>query len=298
MSAAPPFVSVIVPTCDRPESLGVCLRALAAASYPRERFEVIVVDDGGRADVAGSCAADGLEVRLIRQHNCGAAAARNRGAAAAKGDVLLFTDDDCRVAGPWIQALVDAINRNPDALVGGQTVNALADNPFACASQLLVNAAACPRGGPTLFINGNNLAVSRSAFEIAGGFDETFRTSAGEDRELSARFQSLGRRLVFTPDAVVEHVSPLTWRRFLRQHLNYGRAAFRLRSHPSPRIPPPPYGSARFYLDLVIAPVDRVPSLSRWRQVATVRSLLILAQAATAVGFLAEWLTPRVASRA
>ena len=91
--------------------------------------------------------------------------------------------------------------QSPDALVGGHTVNALADNLFASASQLLVNRLCTPgngRGRP-IFVNGNNLATTRAAFESAGGFDPTFRTSAGEDRELSARFQGLGRPLAFGP---------------------------------------------------------------------------------------------------
>ena len=290
-----PFVSVVIATFERPTSLADCLDSLARADYPRERYEVVVVDDGGRTDLSDVCgrAAQRVDIRLVRQSNAGAAAARNRGAAAARGDVLLFTDDDCRVSPGWIRACVDALDASPGALVGGRTVNALAENPYASASQLLVNELCCPRGDrqPT-FISGNNLATSRAAFARAGGFDETFRTSAGEDRELSARCVELGQPLVYHPDALVEHVSPLTWPMFLRQHLNYGRAAFRLRTHPSPRSSPAPLAGVRFYLALVSAPVDRVAG-SHLHSV-TVRALLIAAQLATAAGLLAEWMRPRI----
>lgn len=297
MTSALPFVSVIVPTYRRPAALARCLEHLARADYPKDRYEVVVVDDGGEMDLAGVCAQfqDSLAVRLERQANGGAAAARNLGAAAARGDVLLFTDDDCLVQAGWIRALVDATRQSPDALVGGRTLNALATNPFATASQLLVNRLCTPRNGdgPT-FVNGNNLATSRAAFESAGGFDATFRTSAGEDRELSARFQGLGRPLAFSPDAVVEHANPLTWGAFIRQHLNFGRAAFRLRLHPSPRAEAPAFGSPAFYLGLLLIPVE--PGETPWRpaHVAVVRGLLVVAQLANAAGFIAERVSPRI----
>jgi len=296
MSDTSPFVSVIVPTFERPESLARCLRALAGSTYPRDRFEVIVVDDGGQMDVAHVCAAvEGIEVRLVRQGNGGAAAARNRGAATARGEMLLFTDDDCRVTPGWMDTLVDVIRENPEALAGGVTRNELAGNPFACASQLLVNEASRPRAdGRPRFVNGNNLAASRAAYESAGGFDETFRTSAGEDREISARFEALGRPLVLTDAAVVGHDSPLTWQRFVKQHTNYGRAAFRLRAHPSPRIDRLRFGSVGFYLGLLVLPVGVAGSPAAWRHAVSVRGLLLVAQVATAAGFLAEWLRPTI----
>ncbi len=299
MTAELPFVSVIVPTYRRPASLARCLEHLARSDYPGDRYEVVVVDDGGGGDLGEVCAQfrESLAVRLVLQANSGAAAARNQGAAAARGDVLLFTDDDCLVRAGWIGALVDTIRQSPDALVGGCTVNALVENPFAGASQLLINHLCTPSNGRGPgFVNGNNLATSRAAFESAGGFDPTFRTSAGEDRELSARFQRLGRPLAFSQDAVVEHANPLTFGAFVRQHLNFGRAAFRLRIHPSPRTGTLPFEGPGFYLGLLLSPVDRVPSPPRWLHLAAVRGLLAVAQVANAAGFVAEWLRPRVRS--
>ena len=292
-----PFVSVIVATFDRPAALARCLDHLARADYPADRREVVVVDDGGHVDLGAICTRfeGSLSVRLVRQPNSGAASARNHGAASAHGDVLLFTDDDCLASAGWIRAFVEATHGNPDALVGGHTVNGLPDNLCASASQLLANRLCTPDSGHNqpLFLNGNNLATTRAAFESAGGFDPTFRTSAGEDRELSARFQALGRPLVFAPDAVVEHANPLTSRAFFRQHVNFGRAAFRLRVHPSPRTGVVPFGGPAFYLGLVLMPVEPATS-ARWWRVAALRGLLAVAQLANAVGFLAEWLSPRV----
>lgn len=90
-----PFVSVIIPTYNRKESLLRTLDSLARQTYPADRFEVIVVDDGG-SDGTEEVAQQSFpyDLRYIRQENQGDAAARNYGALAARGDVLQFLDDD------------------------------------------------------------------------------------------------------------------------------------------------------------------------------------------------------------
>lgn len=100
-----PFVSVIIPTYNRKESLLRTLDSLARQTYPAERFEVIVVDDGG-SDGTEMIAQQSFPFALcyIRQQNQGAATARNRGAAEARGEILIFLDDDITVAPQFISA--------------------------------------------------------------------------------------------------------------------------------------------------------------------------------------------------
>jgi glycosyltransferase involved in cell wall biosynthesis len=101
---AGPEISVVIPAFERIGALEGCLHALAAQTLPPSKFEVIVCDDGSRLPVRDALAstlgalADRLHVRVIRQDNGGPAAARNRGAGAAIGRYLAFTDDDCRHA--------------------------------------------------------------------------------------------------------------------------------------------------------------------------------------------------------
>ena len=105
---------MIVPTHRRPAQLAECLAALARLDYPSDRYEVIVVDDGGgmpldevlepfRAHMAVTC----LAGRRV------AAAARNAGAARARGDLLAFTDDDCRPRPDWLRRLARAMRPSP-----------------------------------------------------------------------------------------------------------------------------------------------------------------------------------------
>ncbi len=134
-----PAIAVIVPTRDRPQQLSECLTALAGQTYPRARFEVIVVDDGSveplDAVIAGF--ADRLAVRVIRQPRQSAAAARNSGIAATRAAVLAFTDDDCRPAPDWLERLAERFEDGRSRLVGGGVVNALNDNAYSVTSQLI-----------------------------------------------------------------------------------------------------------------------------------------------------------------
>ena len=97
------FVSVVVPTFNRPAALASCLDALARQDYPADRYEMIVVDDGSAPTEAAAIAetATRHRVRLVRQENRGPAAARNAGVREAHGAYIAFTDDDCMPAPGW-----------------------------------------------------------------------------------------------------------------------------------------------------------------------------------------------------
>jgi GT2 family glycosyltransferase len=223
--------SVIVPTYDRPGHIAACLASLRRLERPGGTIEIMIVNDGGSALPTGTADdSEGCVVRVIEQANAGPAMARNTGAMMARGELLAFTDDDCRPEPGWLVAFDAALRAQPDALAGGRTLNAI-DSPFAEASQLLADfVAAYFHGGASgRFFTSNNLAVSREQFLTAGAFDTRFPFSAGEDRELCDRWSAQGRPSVRVEGAVIRHEHALDARRFLRQHFTYGRggAAFR-----------------------------------------------------------------------
>ena len=223
-------VTVVVPTFQRPDRLAACLAALRAQVLPPGiGFEVVVVDDGSAPPVPQAlCDPLGAarSVRLLRQHNAGPAIARNRGAAAARGRLLAFTDDDCRPAPGWLAALVAASEDAPDALIGGRTVNG-EDNVFSAASQDLIFYLA---DEDRQYFASNNIACRKDAFDALGGFAEGFPLAGGEDRDLGLRWGRSGRPLVAAPMAEVAHHHALTPRSFWRQHANYGRGARHMRA--------------------------------------------------------------------
>lgn len=230
---SPPFVSVIIPAYNAAATLPACLTALAAQTYPRDRYEVIVVDDGSQDTTAEIAAAAG--VRVIRQANAGPAAARNAGAAAAQGELLLFTDADCAPVPGWISALVGAF---ADPLVAG------AKGAYLTQQRGLV-----PRftqleyedrydrmaGAETIdFVDTYSAAYRQEIFQANGGFDTIFPTASVEDQELSFRLAEKGYRLVFVPQARVYHRHNPTLRAYLRRkfYIGYWKALL-ARWHPT-----------------------------------------------------------------
>src|SRR5215211_1321636 len=126
-----PIFSVVVPTSDRRGYLEGCLSALVGLEYPRDRFKVVVVDDGdGRAaELLGGAMEPGIRVEFAGSWDRGPAAARNAGAARARGRFVAFTDDDCEPAPDWLTALESALQDAQGTAAGGRTLNGAAGNP-------------------------------------------------------------------------------------------------------------------------------------------------------------------------
>lgn len=297
MRESQPFFSIIVPTFSRVERLRVCLEALVQLDYPRDRFEVIVVNDGGKmpADaVTPFC--EWINVKYIAQPHAGPATARNSGAGHAKGEFLAFTDDDCTPAPDWLQALAARFRIKPGHAIGGRTLNALPQNLCATASQLLIDYLYIYYNGAhteAVFLTSNNLALPADRFRSLGGFDTSFPLAAGEDREFCDRWVACGHTMIYAPEVLVSHAHALTLRSFFRQHFNYGCGAVqfhRLRArrvHRGIRVEP-----FSFYLDMLGHPFRqgwnwRAPMLS---------ALLVVSQLANALGFFVEKVTNKRAT--
>jgi len=288
-SAGTPLFTVIVPTHGRAASLRRCLDALARQTLPVSEWHAIVVDDGGQQDLAPIVAAVRGRVRidLIRQRRSGPAAARNAGAAAARGRYLAFTDDDCTPVPGWLAALACASERAPRDMLGGPIVNAVRQNLYSDVSQTVVsylyeyyNA-----GGTVRFLTSNNIAVPAEGFRALGGFSRGFRLAAAEDRDFCERWLNAGYSMTLAPDAVVEHHHALGFRSFWRQHFHYGRGAhgFHRARAAQARVPMSvePLG---FYVGLLRYPFRQrrgLPSASR-----TV--LMAVTQVANAAGYFFE----------
>ena len=226
-----PFFSIVIPTYNRPERLAKCLESLSNLNYPSDRFEVIVVDDGSSTPmetVVGKFR-EKMDITLISQANAGPASARNTGAATAKGKFIVFTDDDCQPTSNWLKSLETQFFTTPECLVGGKTLNALPENLYSTASQLLIDYLYDyynDDGEGASFFASNNFALPTDSFHQVGKFDTTFPLAAGEDREFCDRWLNLGYRMVTVSNAQIYHAHKLTLRSFWRQHFNYGRGAF------------------------------------------------------------------------
>jgi glycosyltransferase involved in cell wall biosynthesis len=198
MSQAP-TVSVVVPARDASATIERTVSALAAQQLDGE-FEVIVVDDGSADDTALRAERAGGPVTVLRLDARGAAEARNRGAAAARADVLAFTDADCAPAPGWLAAGLAALD---DAdLVQGR----VAPEPGASLGPFDRSLWIDAESG--LFETAN-LFVTRAAFERVGGFEEWLDTGGtkliAEDVWFGWRAVRAGSRMRFSPEALVHH---------------------------------------------------------------------------------------------
>lgn len=285
-----PFFSIIIPTYARPERLTACLQAIALLDYPRDRFEVIVVDDGSEMPIDPVVARfrDQLDLTLIRQANAGPATARNTGAARAMGKFLVFTDDDCAPALDWLKTLTARFATAPDCAIGGRTLNALPKNLYSTASQVLIDYlymyynAGLNRSS---FFASNNLAFPTDHFHALGGFDTTFPLAAGEDREFCDRWLHHGYEMIYAPEVRVYHAHKMTLPTFWRQHFNYGRGAFcfhqaRFRQDLG-RIKVEPVS---FYFNLLTYPLSQASH----QQALLLAALFVVSQVANVAGFFWE----------
>jgi len=215
-------ISLVIPTRDRPGPLAACLDSLVH-SFPEDAETIVVSDGGERPEIERWV--EPLRLRLIDAPHGGPAAARNRGLAAASGEVVAFTDDDCVPRPGWLAEL--AAHVSPGAAAAGTTVNGAA-GAYADASQTILELVG--RHADEAFFSGANVAFPATALRALGGFDESFRTA--EDRELCRRWRAAGLELRRAEGAVVEHRPEIDLAGFLGRFYAYGRGARRFHAAP------------------------------------------------------------------
>jgi GT2 family glycosyltransferase len=292
MSIQTPFISVIIPTYRRRTSLHACLEALTRLDYPRTCFEVILVDDGGGTPLTS--VVEPFECRLplkwIEQSHAGAAAARNRGAMEAQGEVLAFTDDDCRPAPDWLATIAGRWAADRNGGVAGRTVNALVHSAYAAASQALVDVLrdhALTHSTTPPFFPSSNLALPAEGFRRIGGFCPKFALTA-EDRDLCERWRASGGSWTYAPEAVIYHAHDLTLQSFWRQQFTHGRSAYHFHQTRAGQYQP----DLTLYLAVVRHPLSThastPDSAASGLRVLQLAALLALSQLAVASGFLRE----------
>jgi cellulose synthase/poly-beta-1,6-N-acetylglucosamine synthase-like glycosyltransferase len=240
-----------------------CLAGIGRTVLDAEAVEVVVAGDGGDVAKPPEGAAGAVPVRFTGDVRRGPAAARNRGARAARGNLIAFIDDDCVPTPEWLPALLGGAERRPEALLAGRVRNGLPANRWAEASHTLLDVVIDTynrRAGTPGFAPSSNLALRREVFDEVGGFDERFPRAAAEDRELCDRAFELGHPLVHVPAAVVDHFHDLDLRSFIRQHANDGRGTATYREVTIAGGRRPNAVQKRFYRRLLVATVRAGPA--------------------------------------
>jgi serine acetyltransferase/glycosyltransferase involved in cell wall biosynthesis len=237
-----PRVSVVIATRNRSGSLVRLVRQLGAQDLSPESFEIVVVDDASPEPVAPLLAELPVmpAVRVARIPWSGPGAARNRGATLARGEILVFLDDDMQVGPGFLAAHLSQHDAAAGAVVLGhiEADPGLAQMPLFeryHARQLARWRAAVAQGQEPVrgvHLCTGNVSMRRAAFEAVGGFDATLERS--EDRELGIRLEAYGCTFRFGEEAVAVHSSDHAdvgvW---LRRAYLYGRVDRRIAArHP------------------------------------------------------------------
>ncbi len=226
------MISVIVPVRNGLNTLPACLDALLVQTTPKEDYEVIVVDDGSTDGTANVACRERVTVDSIAAS--GPAAARNRGAQLATGELLLFTDADCIPAPDWVERLASVFTQ-PE-VIGAKGVYRTREHglvPRFVQLEYLSKYDHMTRLPSIDFIDTYSAAYRRDVFLANGGFDTSFPTASVEDQEFSFRLARKGYKLVFVPDAVVYHRHDLDLHDYFRRKFWIGYwKAFLLRRHP------------------------------------------------------------------
>jgi len=197
------FVSVIVPVCNNARCIQTCLESLLAQTYPRERYEVLIVDNGS-TDATRDVVQSYPVTLLIEDRTRSSYAARNKGLQHARGEVIAFTDSDCTPVREWIEEGVRALRSYSAELVGGNVRFVYSQRRTSAeiwdsltTKQIKQNIQNRGVG------NTANLFVRAAVFEQIGPFPDEIES--GGDLIWTKRATQNGFKLVYAPAAEVGH---------------------------------------------------------------------------------------------
>jgi glycosyltransferase involved in cell wall biosynthesis len=246
-------LSVVIPTKDRAPALAQTLAALEAQEVGEARVEAVVVDNGSSdetTELLRTRRPGAVRLRVLEHPEGGPAAARNAGAAAAGGEILLFLGDDTEPHGPGLlRAHLELHAGRPEEAYGvlGR-ITWSPRSPVTPFMRWLENGgpqfhygeiAAGPVDAATYFYS-SHASIKRSLFERVGGFDARFPGAAVEDTELGVRLADAELELEYHPELLVLHDHPTTPAQSMRRSVAVGRSAAlynRLRpDHPHPGV--------------------------------------------------------------
>jgi glycosyltransferase involved in cell wall biosynthesis len=225
-------ISIVIPTFNSAKVLGKCLESLTNQTVGREKYEVIVVDDGsndGTKDVVAK-----YPVTYIYQQNSGPAVARNNGVRRAEGDIILFTDADCEPQPNWVDEMIKPMN-DPQVVGVKGIYKTRQKEPIARLVQIEYEHKyeRMKKFKYIDFIDTYSAGYRKDIFRKYGGFDERYPKASVEDQEFSFRLSRDGHKMVFNPEAVVYHRHSSRLMDYLRKKYKIAYwKAFLLKRHP------------------------------------------------------------------
>jgi mycofactocin system glycosyltransferase len=221
-----PTISVIIPVKNRPQDIRECLAALVHLDYPKDKMEIIVVNDGSTDATPEVIQTFGLKAIHLPE-SIGASACRNLAAREAKGNLLGFTDSDCVPHPLWLRELFPYFNDERVGIVGGYVSNfytrSTLDRYEEVKSSLNIGPLSFRVEKDPLsnaYIPSCNLIIRKKAFLEVGGFQVDL--TVGEDVDLCWRTREIGYHLLYVPRGKIEHKHRKDLIHMLMRRYDYG----------------------------------------------------------------------------
>lgn len=222
-TAGESLVSVVVAVRNGEATIGACLESLLRLDFPRERREILVVDNASTDGTPAILASHAAHVRLLYESRRGVSAARNAGIRAARGGWIAFTDADCMVEPDWLTHLVAPLEDPTVGIVGGRILSVEPCNRIERFGERIHDHRRAIEGNDLPYAISMNWASPRAVLERVGLFDEEL--PRGQDVELAWRLGSAGHRIVYSHSACVRHRNERTFGGLFREGAAHGRAA-------------------------------------------------------------------------
>ena len=221
-----PFVSIVIPAFNSSSTLGMTIDSCLLQDYPKDRFEVIVVDDGSTDNTADLVKK--FPVKYLYQKKSGPAQARNNGWRGSKGEWVCFIDADCIPSKDWASRLVGHADKHGVGAVAGSYD---AEGSVFLLDKFIHHEIRFRHSGMPIYINSfgtYNVTIKRDVLEELKGFDPLYSHASGEDSDLSYRIIKAGHRIYFEKRALVSHKNILKLRKYIAVQFRHGYWRMRL----------------------------------------------------------------------
>jgi GT2 family glycosyltransferase len=230
-----PLISIITVNLNGKDYLKGCLDSIKNLNYPKDKIEIIVVDNGSDDSSVDFLSSNYPEVKIIKNStNLGFAVANNQGARLAAGEYVAFLNNDTRVDENWLVELLRQVYEDEEVVCAGSKVLSIDGRTLDFAGGMInfegkgfqvdygLEIEKDIHDQPIFlpFANGGAMLVNRKVFFEAGGFDEDF-FSYYEDVDFGWRLWVLGYRVIFAPKSVVYHIHHGTSKIFSEDKLRF-----------------------------------------------------------------------------
>jgi len=218
-----PTISVIILTHNSESDIHRCLSSIITQSFPRNNFEIIIVDDGSKDNTISIVKKLDVD-KIVQTEPCSIGKARNIGVQNSRGNLIAFIDSDCAAQKKWLEVIVKELEKIN--VIGGPILNGNTKSFVACAEYLMefsefsenqkrkvINFAPCC-----------NLAFRKKAFEQTEGFSEEQKS---EDVLFGNSLREAGVTTVFVPEMQISHYCRTRLDKYLSNSKTLGRYAFK-----------------------------------------------------------------------